>query len=352
MRTQKAVQLLSHLKLDVLWVEDQVNLYYLTSLNMSAGKLLIHAGGMALFVDGRYYEMAKKKNPCPVIMQSDEALATFFRSLKKSEILVGFDSTTTTYSSYQKIKKDFEKMQGEIVLQLVPQNRPLHSLRMIKDQAELITMRKAADICYRGYQHALTFLKEGVVEKDIALEFEIFCRRHGAERMAFQPIVAFGENSAFAHYRAGDARLKKNDIVLMDLGVVVDKYCSDFTRTSFFGTPDHELKSIHDLVTKAHDRCLSLCKEGVRVGDLDIAARKIFADAGKEPLFIHSLGHGLGLDVHEFPLIRATSEDKDVHLKAGMVITIEPGLYLPGKGGVRYEDSLLITKSGFENFYV
>jgi Xaa-Pro aminopeptidase len=213
-------------------------------------------------------------------------------------------------------------------------------------------MKKSAALVWKGFEHIRRSLKVGVTEKELALSFEIFCRKQGAEKLSFDPIIAFGKNTAYPHYRAGDVKLKKDQLVLIDIGVVVDHYHSDMTRTVFFGNPDPRLVLLETVVKKAHAAALKLCKVGTKVGDLDKAARQVIEKAGLKELILHSLGHGIGLETHEFPRLKYKGEDQSTLLQEGMVITIEPGLYLPGVGGVRYEDTIVITSKGYTNFYV
>ncbi|MES2122808.1 MAG: M24 family metallopeptidase, partial [Chlamydiota bacterium] len=199
--------------------------------------------------------------------------------------------------------------------------------------------------------HMQKEIKAGISEKELALIFEVFCLQNGAEAMAFDPIVAFGPNSAMPHYRSQDVPLCKGDIVLIDIGVVREKYHSDMTRVHFFQGADPEMQRLYAIARKAQRKALEHCRPGVRVGMLDEAARDVLRDEGVEELFVHSLGHGIGLETHEYPRIKATGESKDMHLEVGMAITVEPGLYIPGKGGVRYEDTVVITPNGYRNFY-
>jgi len=345
--------MLSSKKYDLLWLEDPISIYYAIHLSLSTGKLLISKQGAALFVDGRYLEVAKKKNPCPVFPLSDEKILDYLLSLQKKELAIGFDSATTSYASHQKwqeLMKKWEKKTA-IAFHLVPEAAPLQELRVVKDQEEIRLLKKAAKLNWQGLSHISSLLQESISEKELAWEFELFCRKNGAERLAFDPIIAFGENSAYPHYRAGSALLKKNECVLMDVGVVVDSYRSDLTRTLFFGKASGEMARIASLVQEAHNQALLLCRPGVQIGLLDRAVRQVFARAKVESHYVHSLGHGVGLEIHEYPRIKEQGEDRGVTLLPGMVFTIEPGLYFPGIGGVRYEDTILITEQGYENFY-
>lgn len=169
--------------------------------------------------------------------------------------------------------------------------------------------------------------------------------------MSFDPIIAFGKNTALPHHHPGDTKCKENDIILCDLGVVLDDYMSDMTRVNFVGKSDPELLHLFEVNRAAQRNALSKCRPGALLKELDLAAREVMAKAGLEEYFIHSLGHGIGLEVHEYPRIKFDGLDCNLKLEPGMAITIEPGLYLPGKGGVRYEDTVIITQEGYMNLY-
>lgn len=326
-------------KIEGCLIENPLDLFYLTGLELSLGFLIVLPTKVKLFVDGRYIEFAKKKSPFPVELLSNDNIRRFLKSVQT----LAFDSSYTSVLRQSQLQKLHSK------LHLIPQL--LQSLRLIKDAAELKIMKKSAALVWKGFEHIRKSLKVGITEKELALSFEIFCRKQGAEKMAFNPIIAFGPNSAYPHYRPGDVKLKKNQVVLVDIGVVLDHYHSDMTRTIFFGKPDSRLVLLETVVKKAHGAALALCKPGTKVGALDEAARRVIQKAGLQELILHSLGHGIGLETHEFPRIKFQGEDQNLILQEGMVITIEPGLYLPGAGGIRYEDTIVITAKGYTNFY-
>lgn len=336
---------LHNAKFEAAIIEHPTNLYYLTGLSFSSGMLFVHPKESHLFVDGRYFALAKEKAPVAVSLSSQENQNKYLRPFAGKTVVL--DSTYTSYERFLYWQEELKK--AGVKIESAPQL--LQQLRAIKDQKEIESLQDSAALLWKAFIHARSLLQEGVTELQIAKEFEIYALKHGAQKMAFEPIIAFGKNSAYPHYRAGNAKLKKTDIVLMDLGVVVDSYHSDMTRMVFMKKEDPRLKKMYQVVRDAQAAALALCKPGVLLKELDLAARKVMKKADLEELFIHSLGHGVGLDIHEFPSIKKVGKDADVPLQEGMVITIEPGLYLPGKGGVRYEDTILITKKGFQNFY-
>lgn len=329
--------------MEALWLEDPTDLFYLTGLWFSVAKLVLEDHRATLFVDGRYYEIAKKKvKNCEVILFEKEENCKPFKNAKK----IGFDSSQLTLDRFFSLKRIYSKQEW------IPFSKPLKEIRLIKEKEEIQALKKAAQVTWNGYQHVLKNLKEGISEAELAWLFERFCREHGATNLSFEHIIAFGENSAYPHYRPQkECLLKQNQMVLIDVGALVDHYCGDMTRTHFFGTPDPQLSHLQTLVKQAHDAAFSHAQPGIKLGELDQIVHDFFAKEGVDSLFCHSLGHGIGLEVHEYPRIRFDGVDKDLVLQPGMVFTIEPGLYLPEVGGIRYENTVVITENGIENFY-
>jgi Xaa-Pro aminopeptidase len=321
-------------------IEHPADLLYLTGMELSKGRLLLSAAEAILYVDGRYYERAKKQAPCSVLLWDEQK--------KIREKRIGFDSATVSYDGFLALQKSLPHVEW------IPVPNPIKKLRAIKDAHEIAALKKAAHLTARGIQKVAEQLREGVTEEELALEFEIFCRKNGASGLSFESIIAFGENSAYPHYRAGQCRLKKGQVVLVDVGAVVDQYHGDMTRIFHFGEPDPRIVYFEELVKEAQMKAMNHVKPGVKSGELDEIVRNEF---GKDPildvkrLYIHSLGHGIGLETHEYPRIKFDSEDKDVVLEPGMVFTLEPGLYQPGVGGVRIEDMLVVTQTGHEKLF-
>jgi Xaa-Pro aminopeptidase len=320
-------------RVDGILVENLIDLYYLTGLDLSLGRLVLKKRGSKLFVDGRYWEMCRNKSCIPV--EKREEFGPWVRGIKK----LLYDSQTTTVDQLHKLEELFPK-------KMVALPGLVKRQRAVKDPEEIVKMEKSARLAWRGFQHIRKLLSVGVKEKDLALEFELFCLKRGAQEMAFEPIIAFGENSAMPHYRAGSRKLQKGDLVLIDVGVVVDHYASDMTEMVEFGTIDPRVKHMKRVVEQAFQAAVAVCRPGVKVKEVDLAARKVMRRAKMEELFVHSLGHGVGLETHEFPLIRYNGPDHDEPLKEGMVLAIEPGLYLPKVGGVRHEETIVITAQG------
>lgn len=316
-------------------IESPVDLFYLLGLPLSLGSLLVTHKGFCLFVDGRYTQVAKENSPVEVRALEDKELTRFLEATHVKRL--GFDSQFTTVDRLSKIEK---------LSPCVPLSHPLKSMRAIKDLKEQQLLRKSALLLNKGFKHIAGKLKTGMTEEQLALEFEIFCLQNGAEKLSFESIIAFGAHSAMPHYRSGKGKLKPGDLVLIDIGVVYHSYCSDMTRVLFWKKPQPEMKRLLDIVKEAQRAAIAQCAPGVTLSTLDIAARAVMKRENLEEYFVHNLGHGIGLQVHEFPRVGVKTLDKDLLLEPGMVITIEPGLYLPGKGGARFEDMILITEQG------
>lgn len=353
-RLQKLQSQIKQLGCDALLIEDKVNLYYLTGMELSVGKLLVWPAGGCLLVDSRYYEMCKKQCPVSVLLSDD---LPFAKMLCKEEYhfisSLGFDSSHTVYRAFLEMQAMLKKIEQESSnkrhIILCPIDDPLKPLRMIKDSEEIDALRNAATLGSQGYDYVLTLLKEGITEKEVALELEIFWKKRGSKGLAFDPIIAFGRNGSMPHYRAGNDSLKMGDSVLIDIGVNFNHYHSDMTRVVFFGEPDPKIEEIYSIVQQAQAAALELCRPGTLVGQLDEAARQVISSHGYGAHFSHSLGHGVGLEIHEYPTVHNKPPGNNLPLEQGMVITIEPGIYIPDKGGVRIENTIVITEDGYED---
>ena len=342
-RLKKLQKLIAQFKVDGCLIEEPTSLFYLTGLQLSLGKLWITPEKACLFVDGRYIQSCKENSPVPAVLVTDKAIQAFIQ--KEKIKTVAFDSQATSFDRYQVLKKSLPKITWH------PIPKILKEIRAIKDAKEIAAMKKSAKCLWKGFEHIKSILKVGITEVEVAREFEIFCLRHGAKGLAFDAIIAFGANSAKPHYRAGEVKLKKDMLVLVDIGVDVDDYHSDMTRIIFFGDVDPRLKKIYKVVRDAQRAAFEACRSGVTAGELELVALSVIREANMEHLCLHRLGHGIGLDTHEFPSLTAVGDDKNAILKPGMAVTLEPGLYIPGVGGVRYEDTVIVTAKGADNLY-
>ena len=351
-RAERVRDFLAKTNADALLVTHPVNLLYLTGLHLSMGQLLIDREEARLFVDSRYIEEAEAKAPMEVQLWQPDLLLNQLSILSWIERL-GFDSANTSHQNYLQLQKMVEEVEmrsgGERRCSLTPLDDPIGKIRMIKDVGEVDRLRRAGALGSRGYDLACTLLKEGITEEEIAREVEIFWLRNAAQGVAFDLIVAFGANSSRPHHTTGKTKLKKGMPVLMDIGVLLEDYHSDMTRVVFFGTPDKTMERVYTVVQEAQKAALDLCRPGIPLVDLDAAARGVIAAAGYEERFTHGLGHGVGLEIHEAPSLRKVSSGNTDRLQEEMVVTIEPGIYLPGIGGIRIEDTVAITATGHEN---
>lgn len=344
-RITRLQKILKRESIDGCLIENPIDLFYFTGLKLSTGRLVIAEKTAVLLIDGRYLQAAKERAPVLALLDSAEAFIDF---LKKASIRkLGFDGKHTSFDHLEHLKK---QLKGSLI-KLFSVSSLFNSARVIKDAKEIIAISKSADLLWKGFEFIRRSLKKGITEQELAKKFEIFCLERGADRLWFEPIIAFGANSAMPHYRAQDAALKEGDIVLIDIGIVVDHYHSDLTRVLFYKKTDPFLSRLYTITKRAQKSALSLCRPGVKVKEIDLAARRVMREENVEDLFIHSLGHGIGLEGHEFPRLKYNGEDKDLVLESGMVFTVEPGLYVPGKGGVRYEDTIVITPHGYTNFF-
>jgi len=336
-RIERLQERLSQWSIDALLIEQPIDLFYLTGLRLSKGRLIVSLQEVNLWVDGRYFAYACTRAPCKVALWEKNAPLPSGR--------VGFDSATTSVETWERLREEASSTEWQ------PISKPLKEMRIIKEEREIAALEKAAAVSWKGIERMKRLLRVGVSELEIAWEFEQCVRMSGASGLSFEPIVAFGKNSALPHHRASSTCLLQNQIVLLDVGAIVDGYSGDVTRVYFFGEPDRELYRMYGWVREAHLAARRFARPGERVQALDLAARDVFAREGVEKLFVHSLGHGIGLETHESPLLRKDGADAHLPLQKGMVFTIEPGLYLPDVGGVRLEDTGYLDKTQFISFY-
>lgn len=256
---------------------------------------------------------------------------------------IGINSKTTSLYHFNQIK---EGINSKNLVPLVPLEGPVETIRQVKDEQEIASIRKAVDLTDQAYQFLLNKVKPDMTEREVAWELEKFIRTEGAEGLAFSTIAASGPHSALPHHTTSDRRLKEKDLLLLDFGALVDGYCADMTRVLVIGGARKKQKDIYQTVLSAQENALNNIQAGMSGQEADKLARKIIEEAGFGQNFRHGLGHGLGLQIHEAPRL---GPDSDQKLKAGMVATCEPGIYLPGWGGVRIEDLIVIEETGCRN---
>lgn len=310
--------------------------YYLTGFTGEDGALLVSSTGSWLVTDGRFTSQAKEETSgLRVVLQEESLMSTLGRLLRgRSRSRIGFDATQLTVAQFRALRR----AAGSRV-HWVRADGEAEKGRQRKDPGELAQMRKAAVLAGEVLLHAIKLLKPGVREIEIGAEIDYQMRRMGASGAAFESIVAFGARSAHPHARPTGKRLRKNELVVLDLGAILAHYCSDITRTVFVGRAPARIRRWYSAVQQAQAAAVTAARAGSSCGDVDAAARGVLARYRLDQYFVHSTGHGLGLEVHEDP--RVARGQKRV-LVPGNVITIEPGIYVPGVGGIRIEDDVAV----------
>lgn len=317
------------------------DILYLSGLSVSQGLMLITPDEIFIFLDGRYAKSATVPLPFKIVSaQGLEACVEVLQRYRR----IGFDPKTLTFSLHQRLLSLLP------ATEFFPERKFFQLLRRPKSPDEISAIRDACLLCERGYFHLLQQIQVGVTEKELASNLKCFWFSHGADALSFEPIIAFKEHTACPHWHPTSTPLEKDSIVLIDIGVSVEGYHSDMTRTFFFGTPDPELLSYYSIVKQAYELAVKQARAGTLPCSLDLAVREFFSSHGCAEFCCHSLGHGVGLEVHESPRINHTAVDEDA-LMPGDVIAIEPGLYLPGKGGIRLENTIVITEKGSESLF-
>lgn len=268
---------------------------------------------------------------------TEDPIAQLAEVVDKSEV-VGIDKEWPSHFLIRLLKKkDKLKVEnGSIVVD---------EARMIKDENEIELMRKASAINDKAMEEIIEFIRQGCTEIEAAKKLAEIYEKYGSNSFSFVPLICFGANAAEPHHSSDDTELKENNCIIIDIGCIKDSYASDMTRSIFYGQPDQEYKKIYDLVYKANIAAIKAVKPGVKFSDIDRAARKVIEEGGYDEYFIHRTGHNIGINVHEYPDV---SSSNDMEVVEGMVFSIEPGIYLPGKYGVRIEDLVVVTQDGCE----
>ncbi|HEX2918541.1 MAG TPA: Xaa-Pro peptidase family protein [Edaphobacter sp.] len=344
-RKRAASQLMKRSKLDALLITHLPDVRYLCGFTGSNAALVITGSRSVLFTDGRYTQQAKDEaSGTRVVIEKKPALTAACEWLASSGITAcGFDASVTTVSALDGMRKAVPaKMRRGLFF---PLEAPIANLRQVKDADEIRKMRQAAKLGCELFDGMLEYLRPGLTEIEVASTLEYRARQSGAEGMSFETIVASGPRSAMPHGRASVAKLPRRGFVTLDFGVVLDGYMSDMTRTVHLGKAQPEERDVYDAVLEAQEAAVAAIAPGVSAGEIDEAARGVLRRAGLDQWFTHSTGHGVGLEIHELPRLAAKLTQK---LEAGMVITIEPGVYMPGKFGLRIEDMVLVTSGGHE----
>ena len=338
-RRERLVGRLEDLGVDAVLISRLPNVRYLTGFTGSAGQVLLGSEGGVLVTDGRYAEQSRQEVPDLDRVASTEpattAIADHGRRLGVRRL--GFERHAVTVAQLDGLRGALEG------IELIGVGQEVERLRWTKDAAELRLLRAAQEATDAAFSDILDVLAVGITERQAAARLEQAMLLHGADGLAFPSIVAFGELAAEPHHRPTHRALAEGDVIKMDFGALVDGYHTDMTRTVAFGEPAAELRKAHDLVAEAQQAGIDAIRPGAVGAAVDGAARAVIADAGYGDRFGHGLGHGVGLEIHEGPSLSTRSDDE---LPEGAVITVEPGVYLPGIGGVRIEDTVEVTADG------
>ncbi len=316
-------------------VSHNENRSYLSGMAMWDGYLLITAEKAVLATDSRFTEAAKMDCPDYEVFPIAGKIDGWFPKLLETAPArrLGFESDNMTFAFHHTLNDTIAKAAANV--ELVPVEGVVQSLRMVKDPAEIDLIARAAEITDQSLAHLMHRVHPGITELEAAWEIERFMREHDSEPVAFELIVAAGPNAALPHHRPSNRPIQAGEPIVIDIGARVGGYCADLTRTVCLGRPDQEFGKVYDIVLAAQLAALAMIKEGMTGETADALARTVITEAGYGDRFGHSLGHGVGLEVHEAPAVSPRSTQV---LGNGMVFTVEPGIYLPGWGGVRIED--------------
>ncbi len=341
-RIRKLRSILHAEELDALLVSDPLHIRYLTGFSGDSGLALVGPEQTFLITDFRYEEQARIEAP-----DSDLFIAKNGFVEKMAELSpevtgqrIGFEASHLPYKAYKKLREHLSHAEW------IAQDGLVERLSIVKDAREIAHIREAVRIGDEVFEQILPPLKPGVAERDIAAEIDYAIRKHTAEGPSFEAIVASGPRASMPHASVSERTLQSGDLVILDFGAVFRGYASDMTRTLVIGAPTVQQRAVYEIVLRAQEAAIEAAKAGLPCADLDRVARTIIEDACYGPQFGHSLGHGVGLNVHEQPRV---SSKNDQVLEPGMVITIEPGIYIPGWGGIRIEDLVVIQPDGCEN---
>ena len=332
----------SELKIDALLVSALPNIRYLSGFTGDNGLLLVTPESQTLFTDPRFTIQASQECTCAIKIAPKGPVDPYaMEAIRRKKLKrVGFEATRMIYDVHRRLKESLP-----LGVTLKPIGPVIESLRMVKTQEEIARIRRSVLTNSQAFEKTVQSIRPGVSESAIAAELEYQMRRLGAEKPAFETIVAAGARSALPHARPGNQKVRVNELLLIDMGSCQDGYMSDMTRVVFLGKVDRPHRSMYNAVLKAQLAAIAAVRQGVTAGQVDQKARQVLESEGLGKEFVHSTGHGLGLEIHEPP--RVGRRDK-TRLQAGMVITIEPGAYIQGFGGIRIEDTVLVTKNGCE----
>ncbi len=342
-RLFKLREKLKKLDVDGVLITNPQNRRYLSNFSGSSGALLISSDKAVIITDFRYWEQVDQEvsnfelhKQGPLFWPSVTELLEKFNWKK-----IGFEAASLTFGEYQNL---IDRAHGSI--QFVPLNDLVEKLRWIKDEQEISILAKAEQITEAALAKTLQIIRPGLKEIELALEFDHQLRLQGAEGNSFTTIALSGERSSLPHGVASDREIKRGDLVLIDCGALYQGYCADLTRTMVVGPASPEQKRIYQIVLKAQELALNFLKAGLIGSEVDQVARQFLAEQGYGKNFGHGLGHCVGLNIHESPRLSVTEQNP---IPSGAVITVEPGVYIPGWGGIRIEDLVVVEETGIRN---
>jgi Xaa-Pro aminopeptidase len=328
-------------KIDALLVTSPANVRYLSDFAGSNGLILLTPSETHFFTDPRYAIQASRNIAGTVHVIKGPMIAGVAAIIKRKRLKkIGFESAWLHYEEYAKLKD-----QLPLAASLHPVGRIIEERRMLKSPDEIAKIRKSVQVNSEAYARVLKRLRPGVSELDVAAEIEFQMKVLGAEKPAFDTIVAAGPHSALPHAHPTPYRLTESELLLIDMGASVEGYSSDMTRVVHLGAPPQRIRRMYQAVLEAQLAGIAAVREGVTAGKVDEATRKVLKKYKLDRAFIHSTGHGLGLEIHEGPRL---GRKEKTRLRAGMAVTIEPGAYVEGLGGIRIEDTVLVTAQGCE----
>lgn len=341
-RQKKLFALFGRADIDALFVSHAPNVTYLSGFRNDESWIVVSPKGLYFITDSRYAEQAQREaKGFELVLRDKKSVAQIVAEICSGLRVktLGFEASNVTYSFHQGLEKALGREK------LKPTSNLVESLREIKDKYEIDLIRKSAKIAVKGFHYVLQTVRPGMTEREIQARLEHYTKTIGSEKPAFDIIVAAGARASMPHCQSNETRVKSGNLVLLDMGVVYQGYHSDLTRPIFLGrmTPLH--RQIHALVWEAQRAGIRKAGPGIPAREVDAACREIISRKGYGDKFGHGTGHGVGLEIHEAPSVSGRSE---TILKPGMVITVEPGIYLPGQFGVRIEDMVLITEKGSE----
>ncbi|MCL5411700.1 MAG: Xaa-Pro peptidase family protein [Patescibacteria group bacterium] len=341
-RLKRLRQRLKENNLDSFVTENYANHRYLTGFTGSESWLVVNSQKAYLLVDSRYTLQAKREVSSEIeVVEIHYFFQDFWHDYAKQfqKTFVGYESKNLTADQLSKLKK------YSLGLKLIPTENLVEKLRAVKQPGEMALIKKAVRIADQALEYIREVIKPGLTEREISWEVEKFCRENGAEKMAWEPvIVASGENAALPHHKVSDRKIRQKDMILFDFGAVVEGYHSDVSRVLFVGGVSDEQRRVYEAVLEGQKLARDLVCAGVKVSDVDRRVKENLRSRSNG-VYGHALGHGLGLEVHEFPVISQTREDL---LESTNVVTVEPGIYLPEWGGVRIEDVIVVNNAGCE----